>query len=639
MKRALLWSVLWTCLSGMGQMGCAVRGESSAADKTGAIFQGSEPGRKPPIYISFHWHMHQPIYWPYESVVETEARQRFPYSVIDVHSQRTGPYTTFARDAIASGLGLGNLGAQVSLSGSLMENLDSLERAGVGFAQWTRPWQEANGWKTTDGHPRLDLVGFGYHHPLMGLLETEDIRMQIQAHRESLNRHFPQATSKGFFPPECAFSPRMIPALLAEGIEWVLVDNIHFDRAHRDYPFRPASNLQPPNRADARNDTPTEWLELRDLWCPSAVSAPFGYRPHWVEHIDPLSGGRSRIIAVPAARYEGNEDGRGGFGALQYEKVFAQYEHLNTDSTHPMLVVLHHDGDNYGAGSDSYYHQNFQRFVAWATAQPQRFVPTTIQDYLERFPPDPTDVVHVEDGSWSGADNGDPQFAKWNGAPGADGYSPDQNSWAVIVAAKNRVLAAEAVLPHSSMSAIADGSGNDTDRAWHHLLNAETSCYWYWDGSLGGLWDSHPTRAANLAVGFADRVLRTSDDRVGPTLYLPQRIPYNPGLNGETRDFAVWTLVDDVSGVDQVTLHWRVSSESPPTPANDLLEGGKWSQAPMTESAATPRTDPLPRYQASKYTGRISGLADQLVDYYVSATDSRGRLSRSPLQHVWVSAR
>ena len=106
---------------------------------------------------------------------------------------------------------------------------------------------------------------------------------------------------------------------------------------------------------------------------------------------------------------------------------------------HPLLVVLAHDGDNYGGGTDSYYHSNFQNFVDWLAANPSRFQCTTVEDYLQMFPPDSSDVIHVENGAWSGADNGDPEFSKWNADPDATGYSSDRNSWAVMVAARNRV--------------------------------------------------------------------------------------------------------------------------------------------------------------------------------------------------------
>jgi hypothetical protein len=596
---------------------------------------------KPPIYFSFHWHMHQPIYWPYESIVQTEQSGRLPFSVYAVHHERTGPYTSWPKDAIDAGKSFAHLGAQVSLSGSLMENLSNLAAAGAGFSGWTAPWLEAAGLSTTLGNPRLDLVSFGYHHPLMGLLDTQDLRLQLATHRAALQRYLPGVRqSKGLFPPECAISERMIPALCAEGVEWALVDNIHFDRAHRDYPYKPESNLVAPNAAEQINDAATDWVQLTGLWAPSPVSAPWGYQPHYIEYTDPATGTKSRIVAVPAARYEGNEDARGGFGALQYEAVFSQLERYNTDPLHPILVVLHHDGDNYGGGTESYYHGNFGAMLGWLAQNPTRFVATTIQDYLDQFPPEQDDVIHIEDGAWSGAANGDPEFQKWNGDPAADGYSPDRHSWAVITAVKNRVLTAAAITPASSLQAIIDGpaaaNANNTDKAWHYLQNAETSCYWYWDNTQNGVWDSHPSRAGNLAAGFADLVLQNGTDSVPPTIYLPQREPYNPGVGTAPSDFQVWTLAYDVSGLQSVTLRYRIDADGVRDAANDAYAGGSWSQATMQASTISSRTDPAPTYKAELFSTTIAGLSNVLVDYYVAATDNLGLEGRSPLQHVWV---
>lgn len=100
----------------------------------------------PPIYIAFHWHMHQPVYWPYESVIETDENQRYDYSVADIHNQRTGPYTSWPMDAIQKAIdaGFGHAGAQISFSGSLIENLNTLENAGNGnFSGWKNRWKAA----------------------------------------------------------------------------------------------------------------------------------------------------------------------------------------------------------------------------------------------------------------------------------------------------------------------------------------------------------------------------------------------------------------------------------------------------------------------------------------------------------------
>ncbi len=603
----------------------------------------TDPNDRPPIYISFLWHMHQPIYWPYEKVTETASNHPgFPggdVGLYGIFTNRSGPYTSWPKDAVGKGLDLPHLGAQVSFSGSLMENLNNLAAGGVAFGNWQSSWSSALGWETELGNKRLELVNFGYHHPLMGLIDYLDIRLQIQMHREMLSDNIGWAASKGIFPPECAFSPRMIPALLDEGIEWVLVDNIHFDRTHKNYPWVAQSGLPRPNPAEQLSQPQTNWVQLQNIWAPSQVSAPWGYQPHYVSYIDPDSGERHKIIAVPAARYEGNEDGRGGFGALQYESVMSQIEFANVDPAHPILIVLHHDGDNYGGGTDAYYGSNFQNFVNWLKENPDRFVATTIQDYLDMFPPEENDIINVEDGSWAGADNGDPQFLKWNGGFNDEGYSPDRNSWGIMTAARNRVMTAEAVQPHSSVDAIINKTGNNTDKAWHHLLNGETSCYWYWDGQAD--WDSHPARAANLAVQYADAAIgSTSDESVPPTIYIPQRNPYNPGADAQTtNDVEIWTYVYDVSGLDYVALKYRVDSDGVRTPANDVYSpSGSW-ESQLMDSVLTPsETSPAPQYQARRYFSTISDLSSVLIDYFVEARDGKGNIKRSPIQHVWIGS-
>jgi hypothetical protein len=53
--------------------------------------------------------MHQPIYYPYESPVQVDGAGRFSFSVVDVHNQRFGPYTTWPRDAVQAGSGIAHL--------------------------------------------------------------------------------------------------------------------------------------------------------------------------------------------------------------------------------------------------------------------------------------------------------------------------------------------------------------------------------------------------------------------------------------------------------------------------------------------------------------------------------------------------
>ena len=311
----------------------------------------------------------------------------------------------------------------------------------------------------------------------------------------------------------------------------------------------------------------------------------------------------------------------------------SQLESYNTDPLHPILIVLHHDGDNYGGGTDSYYGSNFDNFVSWLNANSNRFVCTTIQDYLDQFPPVSDDVIHVEAGSWSGAGS-DPEFLKWNGDP-VNGYSPDHNSWSVITAAANIIHTAEQINPASA----------NTQSAWDDLMTGETSDYWYWDGTDD--WDSKPTRASNMATSKAMTVVNSGTDLTPPSIYHPQREPYNPGATewgiAMSSDFTVWTYVYDVSGLDSVKLKYRTDKDgiNPVTGnQNETYAGGdevnSWQELPMTATTIASATTLQPTYKADYYGAQIKGLKGVLVDYYVEATDKKGNVARSFISHVYV---
>ncbi|MBX7245082.1 MAG: hypothetical protein K1X53_06265 [Candidatus Sumerlaeaceae bacterium] len=621
-----------------------------------ALMANANPAPSAPIKYGFLWHMHQPIYYPYESVVQSQNNSRYSFDLYSIFNNRSGPYTTWPKDAVQSGTSLPHLGAQVSFTGSLVENLNVLQSNGIGggtWNNWSTGYAQGMNLKTTLNNPRLDIVAFGYHHPLMPLLDKLDMQMQIRLHKYVFQQQWPgYSYSKGMFPAENAFAERMIPALVAEGIDWVMVDNIHFDRACVNYPHTNASNLFAPNKSDQLNPDPAAnggaWVQLQNVWAPSKVSAPFGYQPHNVQYVDPNSGAVTSMIAVPTARYEGNEDARGGYGAFLYGTVMAAYLPYNNDASHPMFVILHHDGDNYGGGTDSYYHSNFQNMVSWDSGDSD-YECYSAQDYLQQYPVASNDIIHVESGSWSGADNGDPEFKKWLGDPNSSGWSPDRNSWAVMTAARNRVYHAEQVAPTSNMGGILNGNGSNTEKAWHFLLAGQASDHWYWDGS-GEPWDSNVTRACNQAVTYADPVIAGQPDNTPPAVFIPQRNPYNPGgyewgSSPEPSDFEVWTYVYDVSGLGSVQLKWRTDNDGQNPIAstqNETYSGGSEVSAWNTVAMTTRATPSIPAnilpatYRATEYYGNITGQHDVLIDYYVEATDAHGNIYKSDIQHVYV---
>ena len=247
------------------------------------------------------------------------------------------------------------------------------------------------------------------------------------------------------------------------------------------------------------------------------------------------------------------------------------------------------------------------------------------------------DEHHGTHGKGAGAD---PEFLKWNGDKGAyagatEPYSPDHNSWGIITAASNHVKTAAAMAPGNS--AVSD--------AWNELMCGETSCYWYWDGTEE--WDSKPATAANLAVEKVSAIVAAGTDQTGPSIYHPQREPYNPGAEEweivKPCDFTVWSYVYDLSGLSSVKLKYRVDKDgvNPLTSnQNETYAGGDevgpWQEIDMTAKSIPSITNPQPAHKAEEYSAEVKGLKDVLVDYFIEATDTKGNVSRSMILHVYV---
>ncbi|MFM8333795.1 MAG: glycosyl hydrolase family 57 [Candidatus Methylumidiphilus sp.] len=572
------------------------------------------------IYFGIHKHMHQPYY-------NTTDRYYWDGEKDSIFGSRGGNYTDFVPTAVRQYIagGLPHAGMSSSWSGSLIEQLERCSVEGLcggRFIGWNSELRAIAQAKTELGNPRLSFSGFGFFHPLMPLIPARDIVRQIAWHRGIIRSAFGAEASNVLFPPETAFHVRMIPALVEAGVKAVIYDSIHRFRACEYYPYAGmGEGMLPPNPAEQTNPAVHDWLKLHNIWAGSKIS-PSLLRPEYVVYEDP-DGERHQIIAVPAERYIGNEDARGGFGALQYPAVLSQvYEQVvETDSfdpRHPPFFLLHSDGDNHGGGADSYYKDNTRRLVEWLKEDP-RFELTTVEDYLQRFPPDPAHAVHIEPGSWAGADNGDPQFMKWFSRYDQP-YSPDLNSWAVLTAFQNFVHSLEDANPNHPQ--LGD--------ALRLLLTAETSCYWYWTGQE--VWDAQVTNAANKAyaeLGDAIRGLaEIGHDRTGPTIFAPWVTPENPGgqkwgqggLTGAPREAVAHTFAYDVSGLKSVTLVLRSAA-------------GETRQAMRSHGPYPSRTGAA--VTAEYFTADLPvGAGD--VRYFIEAEDLRGNVSRSALERIYL---
>ncbi|MEM9481422.1 MAG: hypothetical protein AAGA58_17370 [Verrucomicrobiota bacterium] len=703
-----------------------------------------------PVHLTYHWHMHQPIYWPERAPSPQSNRYQFGADSVDLKLSDTGNYYTGStaehpqnhlvqgdggsfdevfskadrvnayqfggKNSIATLATHADAGASVSYSGSLQENIWSFgkdNRYGYG-TNWNQGYTEASGrgplpndaWLTSSGHPKADMVGITYHHSFSPLLPKSVLRKEIQIFKEIWWKSWsgnPNKSdhSKGFWPPEVAFSKEIIDVLVDEGYEWTIIANSRLARTCQNYMDvaqrgNSGWNIDPPNRADRLGPTvpANQWWSGTIDGRGGAFPAPFAYQPHYAKHVNPYTGAEKKMVVVPMCDLLSYQNGFSSMGTGDIDAEIAPFNNTN----HPSLVLMAHDGDNAWGGGSSYYFESVPNLMNEASSK--GYKPTTIQQYLHDHPVPQNSVVHVEDGSWVNAANdwGHPQFINWlwppvrpSSDPDYDGDDPrtwfdpengwasDYRNWAVIVAATNIAETAEQLTIDDGGSVLAwkiqepyqkDGTNNTpntAEQAWHFLLGALDSGFMYYGVALDD--EVKQTLACNIATDIADPLVQpaanTEDDTTPPTIFKPQRFPWNPGgmgwgpltgyrevgFNGQApydSDFHVWTLIHDISGTTNATLYVREDADgvNPVNDnANEIFAGGNWTAIPMT-SRAVPTGNVYndseinyfltPNHIAKHYWAKVEGYRDVLLDYYIEAVDGQGNVSRSGIQHVYV---
>lgn len=646
------------------------------------------------LHTSFHWHMHQPIYWPdrrnygidhYENAWDTIQQQNAgrPHPTPEVLStifgeaDRVADYQHYPYDALSSISSFLNSGAQMSFSGALMENVQSLGAAGqLGFGSgWNHDNQVARGWTTTGGHPRLDLVNFTYHHALAPLISSETLRMELQIQQRQMQLFWGTGPglSRGYFPAETCFAEYMIPTLNQLGIAWSIVANSHLARSCADFPVVTGSggeNCDLPNRADQINPAQGagnyQRLSIARGCAPTQVM-PFGFQTHYARYVDPQTGAASTLIVVPADQALGWMDSSGTWDLGLLAPLQAR-----NNPTKPALALFAHDGDNAWSGGNSYYDQWVNQLAT--TANSDGYEPTTVEQFLQEFPPAANDVVHVESGGWVFADGdfGSPMFINWHWPPSystngvnvvdpSQGVSDKADNWRVIVATENRVKTAQQISGITpNVDQVRDpgsfsGTPNAVELGWHYYLGSLDSGFVYF--GCNGDECLRAVVAQSNAVRNVNSILagNPAADITPPTVFIPQRHPWNPGgtnfgvqygykLIVETNsDFWIWTYAYDVSGITNVSLLFRNNGTN--LPVSDEFktyaggpDTGAWITSNMTQRVVAPVSGVTPQYIADYYYAKLSGISNSCVDYYVSATDSRGNIYKSPIQHVWVDS-
>ncbi len=436
--------------------------------------------------------------------------------------------------------------------------------------------------------------------------------------------------------------------------------------------------------------------------------APFAYQLHKAKYVNPETGDEKTILLVPS---DDIQSYKAGYSGWQQGLIDANIAPYANDSSRPCLVMPATDGDNaWGGGSSS-----------WEGDAPSlmnngSYPGVAVQDFVNWYG-GAADTVHVEDGAWifPESDYGSPQFLKWVEPPVANatatnrvyntqvdietpGFATKFYSWAPVIAGANWCATAEQIWTNlngaGSVAAwkiqdpynnFVDGnstSPNIAERAWHIYLCGLDSGFNYY-GGLGNDDEIKSSLATRRAVELLQSYMSTNlvNDHTPPTVFKPQRFPYNPGwytfgwfnvipgnnsaLKKMHSEFYVWTHAYDVNGITNIALKIRKDNDGTNplnSNQNEMYAGGSevgsWVSIPMTkrelpgtaaELTAAANNGQIEYFSqgvspevADYYFAKIDdssfpNFRGNLFDYYIEAADGRGNVSKSDIQHVWVA--
>jgi len=268
----------------------------------------------------------------------------------------------------------------------------------------------------------------------------------------------------------------------------------------------------------------------------------------------------------------------------------------------------------------------------------------------------------------------------WSWAPVMTGANWCETAEQIWLGEGGSVDAWKIAAPYDNLVNGAWTDPNIVERAWHIYLAGLDSGFNYY-GGLGNDDEVKPSLATTRAIAMVESYVnaRLASDQTAPSVFRPQRFPWNPGgytfgwfnsiQGGDTSYlkkmpsyFYVWSHVYDVSGITSVNLKVRMDtdgSNSLSSNHNELYAGGadvgSWTtiamtmrelpdtQAELNAAANNGEIDYFitPSHLADYYFARIDssslpGYKGKLLDYYIEATDSRGNIRKSDIQHVFV---
>jgi chitodextrinase len=226
------------------------------------------------------------------------------------------------------------------------------------------------------------------------------------------------------------------------------------------------------------------------------------------------------------------------------------------------------------------------------------------------------------------------------------------------------------------------GGANPAELAWYFLLPAMDSGFGYYDENKDD--NVKPTLAFNNSLYFSKLYVQPNltKDRTGPSVWWPQRYPYNPGSVNASKaegwtvqhynnEFAIYSYAYDVSNIADIQVKVRPHATANINATDDTYKlydpaahigkpglsitptnVGSWASYPMQVRDLRPVMNGVSWMPVTQQTMQVlpaqeignlyytyfSNYRNQLLDYYIEATDSKGNVTRSEIQQVYVGA-
>jgi 4-alpha-glucanotransferase len=275
----------------------------------------------------------------------------------------------------------------------------------------------------------IEFLGSGYTHPVFPLIPQKDWEAQLGRYLEIARPAMSRSWFPGFWPPELGFSMELIPALKKFGYRYAVVDVEHIE------PLQPM-----------------RWEKLR-------------YRPHFARY------GGEEIVVVARDRELSNAQ-LSGFDPGWFAYEVGERTKWCTDF--PALVTTFCDGENGGwfrntTETAGFWGWFYKPMLDWQRAGTLALTQVSINEYLDKFGVE--GEVKVRTGAGNTGHHDGRGFVQWTGS------LLQKRGLEELRRVSERYHARR--WAHGEKGGSTEGH-QVLDRAYWHILRAETSCNFFW---------------------------------------------------------------------------------------------------------------------------------------------------------------